>query len=84
MLGIPIQKGLLTEKDLTLQKAMEMAQSMEAATKQSSELCTPSGPVLGNPDIQFTTTGKTCNRCGSKGHPQEKYHFKTQNVTIVT
>ena len=78
MLSVPIQKRLLAEKDLTLQKAMEIAQGMEAATKQSSELRTPSGSVAGNPDIQFTTTGKACYRCGSKGHPQEKCYFKTQ------
>ena len=63
---------------------MEIAHSMKAATKQSSELRTPNGSVPVNLEIQFTTTGKTCYRCGSKGHPQEKYHFKAQNVTIVT
>ena len=57
---------------------MEIAQGMEAATKQSSELCAPSGPVSASQDIQFTTTGKACYRCGSIGYPQEKCHFKTQ------
>ena len=57
---------------------MEIAQGMEAATKQSSEVCIPNGSVAGNLDIQFTTTGKIWYRCGSKGHPQEKCHFKTQ------
>ena len=78
MLSVPIQKRLLAEKELTLQKAMEIAQTMEAATKQSSELHTPSGPVSASQDIQFTTDGKACYRCGNKGHPQEKCHFKTQ------
>ena len=78
MLSVPIQKRLLAEKDLTLQKAMEIAQSMEAATKQSSELRTPSVSVPTSQDIQFTTSGKTCYRCGNKGHPQEKCHFRTQ------
>ena len=32
----------LAEKDLILHRAMEIAQSMEAATKQSNELRTPS------------------------------------------
>ena len=78
MLSVPIQKRLLAEKDLTLQKAMEIAQSMEAATKQSSELNTPSVSVPTSQDIQFTTTGKICYKCGNKGHPQEKCHFRTQ------
>ena len=51
MLSVPIQKRLLAEKELTLQKAMEIAQTMEAATKQSSELHTPSGPVSASQDI---------------------------------
>ena len=42
---------LLAEKDLTLQKAMEIVQSMEAATKQSSELRTPSVSVPTSQDI---------------------------------
>lgn len=46
---------LLVEKDVTLQKAMEITQSMEAATKQSSELHRPSGSA---PTSQFTTIGK--------------------------
>ena len=78
IVSIPIQKRLLAEKDLTLQKTMEIAQGMEAAMKQSSELRAPSGPVSASQDIQFTTTGKACYRCGSKGHPQEECHFKTQ------
>ena len=35
MLKVPIQKRLFAEKDLNLQKTIEIAQSMEAATKQS-------------------------------------------------
>ena len=50
ILSVPIQKRLLAEKDLNLQKTMEITQSMEAANKQSTELCTPSGPVTTNRD----------------------------------
>ena len=72
------RKRLLAEKDLTLQKAMEIAQGMEAATKQSNELHAPGGPVSASQDIQYTASTKPCYRCGSKGHPQEKCHFKSQ------
>ena len=53
---------------------MEIAQSMEAATKQSSELHTPSVSVPISQDIQFTTTGKTCYRNVTLEH---------KNVTVV-
>ena len=53
IVSIAIQKRLLAEKDLTLQKTMEIAQGTEAATKQSSELHTPSGPVSASQDIQL-------------------------------
>ena len=79
IVSVPIQKRLLAEKELDLKKAMEIAQGMEAATKQSSKLHA-SVPV--NQEIQFTTTGN-CYRCGGKGHPQEKCYFNTKNVTIV-
>ena len=73
-----IQKRLLAEKELTLQRATELAQGMEAATKQSSELRMPGGTVSGSHEIHLQTAGKPCYRCGSRGHPQEKCHFRTQ------
>ena len=57
---------------------MEIAQGMEAATKQSSELCTTSEPVSANQDIRFTASMKHFYRCEGKGHPQKKCHFKSQ------
>ena len=44
ILRVPIQKRLLAKKDLDLKKALELAQGMEAATMQSSELRATSGP----------------------------------------
>ena len=69
-------KRLLAEKDLNLKKAMEIAQSMETATKQANKLHTASGAVP--TEIKFTTTGKMHYRCGGKGHILDKGHFKTQ------
>ena len=59
-----------------MQKAMEFAQSMEAATKQSTKLRAPSGSVP--TEIQFTATGKACYRRGNKGHLHDKCPFRTQ------
>ena len=44
-------KQLLAEKDLTLQKITEIVQGMEAATKQKSEFCAPSGLVSASQDM---------------------------------
>lgn len=74
IVSVPIQKRLLAEKELDLKKAMEIAQVMEAATKQFSEL---RASVPANQEIQFTTT-ENCYRFGGKGHSQEKCYFKTQ------
>ena len=71
---------ILSKKGLTLQKAMEIAQSMEAATKQSSKFCTPSRYVSASQNIKFTITGKTCYKCESKRHSQENCHFNMQKI----
>ena len=62
---------------------MEIAQGMEAATKQSSELHAPGGPVSASQNIQYTASTKPCYRCGGKGHPQEKCHLSYKNVITV-
>jgi len=73
MLSGQTQKRLLAEKDLTLQRATELAQGMEAATKQSSKLRMP-----GSHEIHLQAAGKPCYRCGSRGHSQDKCYFKMQ------
>ena len=79
-----IQKRLLAEKNLTLASAIEIAQGMEAATKQSTEL--RSRAVSGQPhnhDIQLLsrTTARPknkCYRCGRTGHSPTICHFRDQ------
>ena len=60
-----IQKCLLTERNLTLASAIEMAQGMEAATRQSTEL--RSQAASGQPqNIQLLSKSATkkCYCCG--------------------
>ena len=79
-----IQKCLLAEKNLTLASAIEIAQGMEAATKQSTEL--RSRAVSGQPhnhDIQLlsrTTVRQKnkCYHCGRTGHSPSICHFRDQ------
>ena len=71
-----IQKRLLAEADLTLQKAYEVAQGIEAASKQASELRASSRTQ----EVHSIASGDTkpCYRCGRTGHAHDKCYFKTQ------
>lgn len=85
------QKRLLTEAELTLVKAVSIAQSMEAAHKQSQTMKTPDLPV-GNVQGHGGRGGRTrrsqtrtvhgpakpCHRCGNANHTgQECVHKDT-------
>ena len=72
------QNRLLTEKNLTLTKALEIAVGMEAAAKEVTELQARSHAAAGATSaaadkdvLQVTTTNsyqKNCYRCGKSGH----------------
>ena len=79
-----IQKRLLAEKNLTLTSAIEIAQGMEAATRQSTELKlqAASGQPQ-NHDIQLLAKPtaklrKKCYHCGRTGHLPLICHFRDQ------
>ena len=78
-----IQRSLLTEKDLTLTCAIEVAQGMEAAENNAKSLKGHSadspmqrmihaqrGAASNGPDKKqgSTTFAKPCHRCGKKNH----------------
>ena len=80
-----IQKRLLAEKRLTFAKAMELAQGMEAATKnvrelhsaQQAEVAVPNEVhQAGPPQQQSPRRDALCYRCGKKGHTAAKCRFK--------
>ena len=71
-----IQKVLLTKSDLTLEKAIEISQGMDAAAKQAKELkgspCET--PVLAvSPPVQ----ARPCSRCSRGNHAPSECKFKT-------
>ena len=80
-----IQKKLLTEADLTMQKAQEIAQSMESADKSSNDL---RGDATSRPTVSDTVDiatlvkekekAKTCYRCGRR-HDAKVFKFKEAN-----
>ena len=72
-----IQKRLLSEKNLTLAAAQEIALGMEAAAKEATELQVSSKSSL---EINKITvdTAKPCFRFARKGHTPENCYFKTQ------
>ena len=69
-----IQKVLLTKADLTLDKALEVSQGMEAAAKKSKEL---KGSHRSNPVLVVDTPDKSCGRCGRGNHDKRDCKFKT-------
>ena len=76
-----MQKRLLTEKDLTLAKAQEIAMGMEAAAKKASELQVSSKGAEVNSLTRANP--KLCFRCGKKGHAPENCYFRMQNARNV-
>ena len=71
------QKVLLTKTKLTLDKAVEISQGMEAAAQKSKELS--KGSHRPNPVLTVQTSSKPCSRCGRGNH--SKYECKFRNAT---
>ncbi len=74
--SVPIQTKLLTEKDLTWQRAFEMASGMEAAKKQADELnqMKQTGATVKN--LKPSNGNGSCFRCGKSGHTPDRCYYK--------
>ena len=79
-----IQHRLLLEDKLTLQKAMEIALGLEAASKNAKTLQGASAGTL--PEVNKLTSSKqgpprqsapACHRCGKSNHSPANCHFKS-------
>ena len=82
-----IQKKLLTETDLTFQRAVEIAHTMETAAENARKLQSPSraaeqmphsrniGKVSSNG--QGEATNSNCYRCGKSAHKAAQCPFRT-------
>ena len=82
-----IQKKLLTEMDLTFQRAVEIAHTMETAARNARKLQSPSraaeqmphsrniGKVSSNG--QGEATNSNCYRCGKSAHKAAQCPFRT-------
>ena len=78
------QKRLLSESDLSLTKAIEMARRIEAAETQSTQLkATGSAPVMNVKPTQKRNQARdtsdkhgTCTRCGGRNHQAKDCHYK--------
>lgn len=64
-----IQKRLLTETNLTLEKSIDISTSMEMAAKEAQQLsgATQVHKLFTQPK-KVVTTGQLCYRCGKPGH----------------
>ena len=84
MLSVPTQKKLLTEKDLTYQRAVEISVSMETATHDTEEIhkasdvhaMASSHKREKKSPTQYTKTSVKCKVCGRGSHRSEDCRFK--------
>ena len=66
-----IQKHLLSEVDLTLKRAVEIAQAIEAAEHHTEQVKTEAAVRRVSP-----CTTVSCNHCGKNNHKATQCHFK--------
>ena len=73
-----IQKRLLSEANLDFEKAVQIAQGMEAAQKSSQDVKVSEVPVQKVKDYGCSPAqrGWVCWHCGKKGHQSEHCRFK--------
>ena len=69
-----IQEELLTKRDLTLQRAQEIAEGMEAASRNTQQLnsSTPKSAVVHKSSLVVTT----CYRCGKSNHSPNECRYR--------
>ena len=67
-----IQKRLLTESNLTLERAIEVSTSMEMAAKEAQHLSASSQIHRVQTEKQKPKLNKPCYRCGKSGHQDRK------------
>ena len=76
-----ITQRLLSEADLTFEKAVRVSQAMEAADKGSKELCniTPQGTVnVHKVEVSKSQASKPCHRCRGNHSPDVCWYKKTE------
>ena len=71
-----VQKRLLTYTDLTLAKAVEVAQSMEAAERDTQEMKSTELTIRKVSTQRGAVKAKPCYRCGKQGHEPHSCGFR--------
>lgn len=71
-----MQKKLLVESTLTFQRAIEIAQSMEAAASNTKHLQSHVGSQKGVNKLTFQSERNSCYRCGRQNHQPGQCPFK--------
>ena len=73
-----IQQRLLSEAELSLKKAFEIAQSMETAHRETREMRASGSQIDTEIKHVSTTPRGACTRCGKPGHHPDKCFFRDQ------
>ncbi len=77
LLSASSQKKLLSEKDLTLKRAIEIAQASEAAECNAKKLqATDSAPQVFRTDLKGPGQERACYRCGGTDHSASTCRFR--------
>lgn len=78
-----VQKSLLTEANLTLNRALEIAQAKEAASKNvkglkgaSAGASSPTTLMQVSGSVDTRDNGESCHRCGRRGHDGTVCRFR--------
>ena len=72
-----VQQRLLSESDLSLKKAFEIAQGMEAAQKETYEM--RSSTSEGDRQVNIISR-RPCTRCGKQNHHPDRCFYKDQEM----
>ena len=77
-----VQRRLLSEKDLTHTRAMELAQGMEAAESNAKALKGTEPAILQLGPQTTAPTRMQCTRCGRKNHTPQDCYFKDAKCNV--
>ena len=78
-----IRKRLLTKPNLTFAKAIEIAQSVETASKDAQQPFEHVGSKINNVSTSTPAKPNPCHRCGQTNHKPSNCKFKDATCLAI-